>query len=431
MNFKQECKFFLTDRPCKFHKIDPKIVCEKCKNYVPIVKEKYNLNYATENFKLNKEAIKINFQKQSPKILVIKLAALGDVVRTTSLLKPLFKKYNNPKIYWVTYKESVSILKNNKYIKKVYEIKDFKLKVKNYLFDIMMNLDLDKDALELTKLVKSEEKFGFYLNNDNYIICSNSWAEKWFELSHNDNFKKKNKITYQEYMLNICDLKYKNYKDYPIIVNLTKKEIQFAKQFAAKNNIRDNDFIIGINTGGGSKWPKKEWPIKNTVELIKKIVENKIFKDKIKILLFGGKKEKERNKKILENLMLKIRSSNIVVKNKNLSNVNYLLSGKVIDTGINNSLRELFALLNLCNLVIVTDTLALHISLGLKKNVIVLFGPTASKEIETYGLGKKIVAPINCVVCYSRTCTKSPYCMEKISSSKVFNQIKSLCYINN
>ena len=46
-------------------------------------------------------------------ILIIKLGAIGDVIRTTSILPGLKDKYKDCSIDWVTKKESFDILKNN------------------------------------------------------------------------------------------------------------------------------------------------------------------------------------------------------------------------------------------------------------------------------------------------------------------------------
>jgi len=124
-------------------------------------------------------------------------------------------------------------------------------------------------------------------------------------------------------------------------------------------------------------------------------------KKEIKVLLFGGKKEEERNKEI----------------------VSLVNNPKLIDTGCNNTLREFFSLINLCNILITSDTLALHIALALKKKVIALFGPTSPNEIEMYGLGKKIVSPKKCVVCYNRYCNEKPDCMQLISPKMIYYKI--------
>jgi heptosyltransferase-2 len=166
--------------------------------------------------------------------------------------------------------------------------------------------------------------------------------------------------------------------------------------------------VAGING------KKKEYPVEQTVELIKLLVQSSEFKDKkvktknkktgVKVLLFGGEKEEERNKKIV-----------------------YLVNNPLlIDTGCKNTLREFFSLINLCDILVTSDTLALHVALALNKRVVVLFGPTSYNEIELYGLGKNIVSPVKCVVCYNRTCDKKPDCMQLIKPKDIYDTILNL-----
>ena len=64
------------------------------------------------------------------KILIIKLGAIGDVIRTTSILPGLREKYKDCKIDWLTKKEPYDILKNNTLIDKIYVIDELKNKLK-------------------------------------------------------------------------------------------------------------------------------------------------------------------------------------------------------------------------------------------------------------------------------------------------------------
>ncbi len=382
MHHKQNCIYFLSDRPCKFHKKNVLVTCDNCKFYYPI----------------------------SKKILIIKLAAIGDVLRTTSILKPIFRKYKSPRIFWITYDDALDVLKNNPYI---YEVIPFSksFNIFNQNFDILINLDLDSSALSLTKQINATEKVGFYLNSEDEIVCSNNAAEYWFDLSHNDILKKKNKRTYQECMLEILGIQNLKLNDYPIILQLTQQEKEFAKSFYKQQIGRQNKkfLLIGLNLGGGDKWQKKEYPVSSTIKLIKYILKNeKKLGKEIKILLFGGKKEKQRNQQIVSSLQ------------------NYVVDKKLIDTGCDNSLREFFALVNLCDILITSDTLALHVAVGLRKKVLALFGPTSSSEIELYKLGKKIITPLDCYSCYRRVCNKKPDCMESISPQNIFKELRKI-----
>ena len=54
-----------------------------------------------------------------------------------------------------------------------------------------------------------------------------------------------------------------------------------------------------------------------------------------------------------------------------------LAGDKVIDAGCDNSLMDFAALIGLCDILVTSDSLALHIGVALKKYVVTLFGPTS------------------------------------------------------
>ncbi len=96
----------------------------------------------------------------------------------------------------------------------------------------------------------------------------------------------------------------------------------------------------------------------------------------------------------------------------------------MIDTGCDNTLGQFAALVNLCDLVVTGDTTALHIAIGLRKNVVAIFGPTCAPEIELYGRGAKVRTPLSCAPCYRRSCEISPSCMEAIPVDEVMEKIR-------
>jgi heptosyltransferase-2 len=379
MKLKTDCYNFVSDRPCKYQKNDTKLICSTgCRQYVPV----------------------------KTRILIIKLAALGDVLRTTSILNLLCRKYRQPAVYWVTDENAVPLLENVPGIKEVLPFNTATLaRLIVQKFDVVINLDLTYDALSLAMVVNTKARFGFGLDKNSNPGCFSKPAEQWFCLSHDDNNKKKNNKTCQQYYLAIAGITgTKSVADYEIQVKLSPAEHAFADMFAHQHKITAKDVVIGLNTGGGATWEKKEWTVEHTSKLVNMLCEKNRY---AKIMLYGGKKEKERNNKILNGVYLDYKK-------------------RVIDTGTGNSLRQFIALLSLAQVLVTSDTLALHIALGLKKKVVALFGPTSSDEIEIYGRGKKIVAPINCTVCYKRECDKMPDCMELITPESVFNAVQKL-----
>ncbi len=317
-------------------------------------------------------------------ILIIKLGAIGDVLRTTAILPALKEKYEDCSISWVTQNESFDILKNNEFIDKLHMIdEDLNEKLKDITFDLIISLDDDEKAISLTSSLKSEKIIGAYLENNKKTYTKDS--AEWFDLGliskfgkeKADELKALNKKTYQEILFRILGLDAKKYKSYEPILNLEKEELKFAKAFSEKNKITRKDLVIGINTGAGGRWKDKKLSEEKTIELIDKINTEK----NIKILLFGGPAEAERNEKIKQGVKTDI-----------------------IDAGCNNSLMGFAALVNLCKILITSDSLALHIGIALKKKIIVFFGPTSSAEIELYGRGKKIIPKTGCLCCYKPEC---------------------------
>ena len=63
-------------------------------------------------------------------------------------------------------------------------------------------------------------------------------------------------------------------------IELTKKQKEFAKNFLRRYNLKKSDFIVGINTGAGPRWPLKSLPIEKTAEVIEKFNElRRIFRE--------------------------------------------------------------------------------------------------------------------------------------------------------
>jgi heptosyltransferase-2 len=365
---KSNCRYFLGDRPCRYHKREG-AKCVNCKYYDPIKKT----------------------------ILIIKLGAMGDVLRTTPILEALKRKYKGCRITWIVDEESKELLENNPYLDGTlsYGVEALtRLKVEH--FDLVINLDSLPRSASLASFAWARKKIGFGLNEIGSVFPFNKEAEEWFRMGIDDDLKRKNKKTYQEIIFEIMGLKFK--KEEPV-VNLMKKEKDFANQFAKEHNLKGKK-IIGLATGAGGRWELKKWTLDGYLKLIERI--DKGIKD-VRILLFGEREEVGRNREIMEGSKVPL-----------------------INTGHENTLRQFLSLLNLCDLVVTGDTLAMHAAVALRKKVVVLFGPTSSSEVELYGRGKKIIPDMDCLCCYKEICDKHPNCMESISPDTVFQAVKRL-----
>src|SRR3989338_8597256 len=166
------------------------------------------------------------------------------------------------------------------------------------------------------------------------------------------------------------------------MLSLESEHINFARLFAEKNGIKKNDLVIGINTGAGGRWEDKKLSIEETAELIDKINSN--F-DNAKLLLFGGPEENKRNDKIKK-----------------------LVKASLIDAGCNNSMMEFASLVNLCNILVTSVSLAMHIGTALKKKIVAFFYSTSAAEIELYNRGAKFIGKGKDYCSYKTKCNYPP-----------------------
>ena len=366
MILKTDCRFFKGDRPCEPHK-EKGIKCDDCTCYQPI---KF-------------------------KILIIKLDAVGDVLRTTSILKPLKKKYPDSFIEWCTKRNSVDLFKNNKIVDEIITFEDDALfRINAEEFDLVINLDTSKISSAIAGDSKAKEKIGFVLNKLGYVEATSSIANHWLEMSAFDDVKKANNKSYQQIMYEILGL---DLTVEPPIIQLSKKErSKIAVKDFVKSIVQDKP-VIGLNVGVGTKWPSKGWPIKSWKELI-----GKLGGKNFNLLLLGGPDEVE-------------------IVNILRNEFNF-----VLDTGCDNSLLEFAAIIDLCDLIITADTLALHLATALNKKIVSLFGPTSADEIELYGKGIKLNSDGGCKCYYRKYCSEDVSCMEKITSEMVIEAIDSM-----
>ena len=332
-------------------------------------------------------------------ILIIKIGALGDVLRTSFIAQALKEKHFDrkhgkfPDICWLTDKNAKTLFINNPYVNKVITSEN-RNSLKEMKFDLVINLEEDEENCKFAVSLNSKKIVGFIYENGR--ISPSPTAKEWFDMSalgkkpENNILKKKNKKTHRQIISEILEIE--NYQEYESFLRLTEKQRNFAEDFLRRYNLSRKDLIIGINTGAADRWPK-HLSVKKTAQLI-----NKIYQEfNAKILLFGGPDEIERNKEIQK-----------------------FVKSPIIDTGCGNNLFEFPSLVSICNTLITSDTFGLHVALALKRKTICLIGPTSPSEIDMYDLGEKVIAKSSCICCYKKDCKS----MDKIDINEIINIIK-------
>ncbi len=369
MILKTNCKYFPGDRPCTFNKTEG-VMCDDCSHY----------------------------RVSAFSILIIKLDAVGDVLRTTCILHGLREQYPDSEITWVTRASAVPLFENNRLVDRVlpYESTEAVLTAAVRHFDLVINLDAARDSAVLASRVQSKQQHGYGLDSRGHVQPLNPEAVEWLEMGAFDQKKKANTRSYQDLMLDICGLRPGSKE---IVLVLSEAEKQFATEFARRHSLKPGIVSLGINTGASPRWQYKQWTEEGFVALLQLIVK----KTDWTVLLYGGPHEIERNARLAS------------VDRK-----------RVIDTGTGNTLRQFFALVSLSDVFLTGDTMALHVATALKKKVVAYFGPTSAAEIDSYdGQVLKVQSDLDCLVCYKPRCDFNPNCMNSLSPDRVFSTIET------
>lgn len=353
MKFNADCLHFLGHIPCKPHK-EHGYHCENCKAYTPIEK----------------------------KILIIKLGAMGDVIRTTPLVTRYKELYPNAKFTWITL--FPDILPKGQ-IHEIYKLGiEASLYITNTEWDIAINLDKEKEASALLSMVSAKEKYGFILK-DGATQPVNELAQHKFDTGLFDDISKANTKNYCTEIFEICGLEYRG-EPY-LLDNHADKGFVW--------NLPTDKKIIGLNTGCGDRWTTRLWSIEKWIELAKLIADAGYYP-----LLLGGAQEDERN--------LAIQSG---------SGASYL--GYF-------PLNQFINLIDSCDLVVTQVTMGMHLTLGLGKKIVLMNNIFNPHEFDLFGKGSIVQPPKECKCFYRGSCVDGGSCMETLSTDTVFVEIETV-----
>jgi heptosyltransferase-2 len=176
-------------------------------------------------------------------ILIIKLGATGDVVRTTPLLRQFDARFT-----WLTAAKNVELLQ--------LEEEDFRClaweqseKVRGTMFDLVINLEDDLETAQFLGLLHFKQLFGAYADSANLLRYTED-ARAWFDLSlisalgreEADRLKLQNRYTYQELIFKGLGLAFKGQR--------------YLLPKPAETGLSGD---IAIGPLAGPVWPMKNW----------------------------------------------------------------------------------------------------------------------------------------------------------------------------
>ena len=350
---KDDCRYFRGHIPCAPNKREG-VHCADCKYY----------------------------DKIEEQILIIKLGATGDVIRTTPLLHVLKEKHPHAKIWWVT--ESPDIVPGSVDVVLPFTLQSI-ISLRGVTFDILYNLDKDFHASALAAELNARVKKGFIVRN-NAIAPADSDAVEKFTTGIFDDVSKANQKSYLTELFEICGCKFTG-----------EKYILDSYPNAAKDwDITPGKFVVGLNTGCGDRWTSRQWSDEHWIELAKQLQAKNC-----EVILLGGKYEHEKNLELAAKSGAKY--------------FGYF------------PLRTFVNLMSRCDMTVTLVTMAMHIAIGLEKKLVLINNIFNPKEFELYGLGELIEPEKECICYFQQKCINTVYqCMDHLPVSRVLDSCTRL-----
>ncbi|MEW6234537.1 MAG: glycosyltransferase family 9 protein [Candidatus Omnitrophota bacterium] len=268
-------------------------------------------------------------------------------------------------------------------------------------YNLCINFDLAVEATALAARAQAEMYKGFGRQRDGAAIALNPEAETWLEMSLWDDKKKANRLTYQAHMRRILGAPEVNH---PILATRLPEKQEKARLFAYAHGLDRSRPLIGFNVGAGDRWQHKKWTVEGFVRL------GELLREELdgRIMILYGPADAARAREVMAAMTVPF-----------------------VDAGLRASVLDFFPVLDLCDVVVTGDTLALHAALGLGKKVVCLVGPTSAAELELYGQGIILMGDIDCLGCYRTRCDKDPLCMKLLSPNAVYSAVKELIEKNH
>lgn len=337
-------------------------------------------------------------------ILVIKTGALGDVLRTTSVLAGLLEKYPGVAVTWLTAEAAKPLVERHPQIacvvtcdaKSTESVAQANEALCSTTWDWILSLDDEEPLCVLAAGLAHGRLSGAYMTPSGERAYTDD-VEPWFGMgllsragkAVADQMKIDNQRSHPEIYADMLEIE-AGRPELP----LPPEAVADAKAFALQAGLNRDTLVIGLNTGAGGRWTSKGLPVERVVSYAAALAA--ATGQNVSFLVLGGPPERGRNDEILGG----IRALGSTCR--------------AIDAGTENSIPDFAARVGLCDLLLTSDSLALHIGVAMNIPMVTFFAPTSAAEIELYGLGVKVTSTSPDYCSYSKVADNSTITVERL-----------------
>jgi len=332
-------------------------------------------------------------------ILLIKLGALGDVLRTTCLLSGLRKKWPGARVVWVMSESARPLLSRLTDGTDLCSIES--LEALSTEWNVLINLDEDPRATALARRVAARQKFGVGRDAEGRLIPLSADSEWLVRLARDDRLKfRENQMPFQAIVYGAVGLSWSGESyEYGPPPDLQDRQERLFSMMGAQ--VSADAGRVGVFVGASDRYANKFWSEPEIADFCSAF---RAWTSVSPIFLFGGPAEEVR-----------------------IKNLKSRPGSKDIPSVCVHTLDDLASLAAACRVLVCGDTLAMHLALAQRVPVVALFGPTAHAEIPIAPAeGRKAVTPYACGPCYLRKCEIAPSCMSAISPARVLRAVQEL-----
>jgi len=351
-----DCRHFRGDVPCRPNK-EHGYVCEGCPVYAPVGK----------------------------RILLIKLGAIGDVIRTTPLLRRLRQAHPGCYVTWLTLTPAILPQAEIEEILKFDYASALQLQARR--FDIAINLDKEKEACALLLHVRATEKFGYTLRETDGVAWPlNEAAQHKYLTGVFDQLSQANTKPYVREIFELCGFDFRG-EEY-VFDTHEGQGYDWRALPPAEAGPR-----VGLNTGCGDRWTTRLWSDAKWIALIQGLQAAGY-----KPILLGGEAEAARNR------------------------VLHAATGAAYPGTF--PLPQFINLMNQMDGIVTQVTMGMHISIALRKPTILMNNIFNPYEFDLYGRGQLVQPNKECVCFYRGSCKLGTSCMEDLPAEKVLAAVQ-------